>query len=67
MLGAAILEVVEAEGGQFFTSLEFGPEKNMFKFKDLFLNPLYRFDLSNAFDYIVSQSKVNVKCPRPKG
>ena len=49
MLGAAILEVVEAEGGQFFTSLEFGPEKNMFKFKDLFLNPLYRFDLSNAF------------------
>ena len=48
MLGTAIFEVVEAEGGQFFKSLEFGPEKNMFKFKDLFLNPQYKFDLSNA-------------------
>ena len=54
MLGTAIFEVVEAEGGQFFKSLEFGPEKNMFKFKDLFLNPLYRFALSNAFFFQIS-------------
>ena len=29
MLGTAIFEVVEAEGGQFFSSLEFGPEKKI--------------------------------------